>query len=207
MKDFTQPYKIIYQKFCDRIGAPGTFTPSKAAFARFLGVPTGRMQHWEKGRWPNAEDCLLISDRLKININWMLNGVGEVDEDAQIINAYHREAVKLDAEIERLKVEISGLYTQNADLRVLVARNEELLNLYRPHYQKYLAAAAAKVRKQMDENPGVGIPVDPDVAEYMGAFEEDAVDADDLLDEAAVIKKNDSGVDKPKGASSKKSAR
>lgn len=33
----------------------------------------------------------------------------------------------------------------------------------------YLDAAAAEVYRQAAENPGLGIPVDPDVAEYMGA--------------------------------------
>ena len=75
-------------------------------------------------------------------------------------------------------------------------------------YQEYLAAAAAQVRDQLDENPELGIPLDPDVAEYMGAFEEHAVTVDDLLgeDEDEDSQKDGSGV-KPKGSSSKKSAR
>ncbi len=46
----------------------------------------------------------------------------------------------------------------------------------------YLKAAAAAVERQALENPDLGIPVDPDVAEYMGAFEELAVTLDDVLD-------------------------
>lgn len=45
----------------------------------------------------------------------------------------------------------------------------------------YLKAAAAMVEKQAAENPGIGIPVDPDVAEFMGAFEETAAYAYDLM--------------------------
>ena len=45
----------------------------------------------------------------------------------------------------------------------------------------YLDAAAAEVYRQVEENPGLGIPVDPDVAEYMGAFEDDAMDELDVL--------------------------
>ncbi|MBM9614867.1 hypothetical protein JWJ90_11290 [Desulfobulbus rhabdoformis] len=43
---------------------------------------------------------------------------------------------------------------------------------------EYLKAAALKVEQQALENPGLGIPVDPDVADYMGAFfsEEDLAD-------------------------------
>jgi len=36
---------------------------------------------------------------------------------------------------------------------------------------EYLTCAALKVEQQALGNPGVGIPVDPDVAEFMGAFE------------------------------------
>ena len=46
----------------------------------------------------------------------------------------------------------------------------------------YLKAAAAAVEHQALENPDLGIPVDPDVAEFMGAFEEQAVGLDDVLD-------------------------
>ncbi len=46
----------------------------------------------------------------------------------------------------------------------------------------YLKAAAAAVERQVLENPDLGIPADPDVAEYMGAFEEQAVTLDDVLD-------------------------
>jgi hypothetical protein len=37
----------------------------------------------------------------------------------------------------------------------------------------YLAAAVQDVEDQVAENPTLGIPVDPDIAVHMGAFEED----------------------------------
>ena len=46
----------------------------------------------------------------------------------------------------------------------------------------YLDAAAAEVYRQVEENPGLGIPVNPDVAEHMGAFVEDAMDELDVLE-------------------------
>jgi hypothetical protein len=46
----------------------------------------------------------------------------------------------------------------------------------------YLAAAARAVDIQATENPTLGIPVDHDVAEFMGAFGESAVCPDDLDD-------------------------
>ncbi len=46
----------------------------------------------------------------------------------------------------------------------------------------FLAAAARVVDAQATEDPTLGIPVDPDVAEYLGAFEETALGPDDLDD-------------------------
>jgi len=46
----------------------------------------------------------------------------------------------------------------------------------------YLTAAARAVDIQATESPALGIPVDPDVAEFMGAFGESAVGPDDLDD-------------------------
>lgn len=42
----------------------------------------------------------------------------------------------------------------------------------------YLAAAARTVEMQAVDNPGIGIPADPDVADFMGAFPGD----EDLAD-------------------------
>ena len=49
---------------------------------------------------------------------------------------------------------------------------------------EYLEAAAQKVEQQAMDNPGLGIPVDPDVADYMGAFTEDAIVLADLIEDA-----------------------
>ena len=46
----------------------------------------------------------------------------------------------------------------------------------------YLTTAARAVDIQATESPALGIPVDPDVAEFMGAFWESAVCFDDLDD-------------------------
>lgn len=48
--------------------------------------------------------------------------------------------------------------------------------------KKHLTAAANVVDAQATELPVLGIPVDPDVADFMGAFEETAVGLDDLDD-------------------------
>ncbi len=46
--------------------------------------------------------------------------------------------------------------------------------------REYLTAAARAVDVQASETPNLGIPVDPEVAEFMGAFQEQAVTLDDL---------------------------
>lgn len=43
-----------------------------------------------------------------------------------------------------------------------------------------LTAAANAVYEQLAESPEMGIPVDPDVAEFVGAFQEDALSPDDV---------------------------
>lgn len=48
--------------------------------------------------------------------------------------------------------------------------------------QEYLKSAAEAVERQAAADPDLGIPVDPDVADYMGAFEEQAVSLDDILE-------------------------
>jgi len=50
--------------------------------------------------------------------------------------------------------------------------------------KSYLEAAAAEVERQVMENPGVPIPIDPDVAEYMGLGVEDAISYEDALEAA-----------------------
>jgi hypothetical protein len=45
---------------------------------------------------------------------------------------------------------------------------------------EYLKIAADEIERQALENPDIGIPVDPDVAEFMGAFPEDALTIDDF---------------------------
>jgi len=53
--------------------------------------------------------------------------------------------------------------------------------------QTYLEAAAEAVERQMMENPGVPVPVDPDVAAYMGAMQDDAMNFADALEAAQPV--------------------
>jgi hypothetical protein len=45
---------------------------------------------------------------------------------------------------------------------------------------EYLKAAAKAIERQALDNPGLGIPADPDLADFMGAFEEGAVSIGDF---------------------------
>ncbi len=48
-------------------------------------------------------------------------------------------------------------------------------------YLEFLKSAARAIEDQIAANPHLGAPVDPDVADYMGAFEEeDQLEAIDL---------------------------
>ena len=50
--------------------------------------------------------------------------------------------------------------------------------------KEYLAAAAKAVAQQITENPVIlSIPIDPDVADFMGAFTEDAFELSDMIED------------------------
>lgn len=69
---------MIYEKY---IFHPESvmFGKSKLGLARFLGATQGRAQHWEKGRVPNADDCLTISQKLGFNLPWVIRGEGGME--------------------------------------------------------------------------------------------------------------------------------
>ena len=47
--------------------------------------------------------------------------------------------------------------------------------------KNYLDASATAVYRQLEENLGIFIPVDPEVAEHMGAFVDESLSAADAL--------------------------
>lgn len=51
-------------------------------------------------------------------------------------------------------------------------------------HKEYLAAAARAAAQQITDDPGLYIPLDPDVAEHLGAFQEDAIILADLIEDA-----------------------
>ena len=59
--------------------------------------------------------------------------------------------------------------------------------------KEYLRAAAKAIARQIEENPVVlGIPLDPDVADYMGAFVEEAITLADVVEDG-LLTVTDSG--------------
>ena len=48
-------------------------------------------------------------------------------------------------------------------------------------HKEYLAAAAKAAVEQLAENPALYVPLDPDVADHMGAFHEEALSLADVI--------------------------
>lgn len=58
-------------------------------------------------------------------------------------------------------------------------------------HKEYLRAAAKVVARQIEENPIIlGIPLDPDVADYMGTFEEEAITLADMVEDGLLTVAN-----------------
>ena len=49
--------------------------------------------------------------------------------------------------------------------------------------KEYLAAAAKAAAEQLADNAALHVPLDPDVADFMGAFHEDALSLADVIED------------------------
>lgn len=49
--------------------------------------------------------------------------------------------------------------------------------------EERLLASAKDVFKQLNEDSSLGISLDPDLADYVGAFQEDAIGIEDILND------------------------
>lgn len=57
--------------------------------------------------------------------------------------------------------------------------------------KEYLRAAATAIARQIENNPVVlGIPLDPDLADYLGAFEEEAITLADIVEDGLLTVTN-----------------
>jgi len=50
-------------------------------------------------------------------------------------------------------------------------------------HKEYLKAAAKAVAEQLAENAALYVPLDPDVADHMGAFHEEALTLADVIED------------------------
>ena len=49
--------------------------------------------------------------------------------------------------------------------------------------KEYFAAAAKAVAEQLADNAALHVPLDPDVADYLGAFREEALSLADVIED------------------------
>ena len=76
MRDGAHLFDIAHEKFC-KIARSRDLNSSKLAFAKFLGVSQGKMQQWEKGQFPKADDLKRFVELLGFNAHWLLTGEGD----------------------------------------------------------------------------------------------------------------------------------
>ena len=60
------------------------------------------------------------------------------------------------------------------------------------NHKDFLNAAAKAVEEQLAENPALYVPLDPDVADHMGAFREEALSLADVIEDG-LFTLNDQG--------------
>ena len=116
--------------------------------------------------------------------------VNKWNERVEIHREKLEEIASLKETANKAVNELMALNAENRELRRIEKVYKEYfyaaavrgLGMPEKEYKEYLTAASDQVFKQLAENPGLGAPADPDVADYMGAFEEHAVSADDIID-------------------------
>ncbi len=114
MKLFSERFDFIYKKFAEQAAKEGE-PDSKLAFARFMGVSQGRMQAWEKGQLPRADDLKTMHDKMGFSYAWLIAGQGEPFEETE---------TRVDqAEYEQLKARVTEL---EAELREADRINRKL---------------------------------------------------------------------------------
>lgn len=123
-RDFSQLYKVIYDKFikiCSETDAPS----GSLAFGKFLGHGhDGKIRAWKKGQWPSAEDCWTLEKKLGFDLRWLVTGEGNPFSDKNIVENvslhpasphFQSTATSSTNELER---ENTALRQENAELTV-----------------------------------------------------------------------------------------
>lgn len=78
MHDWSKCFEIVYDNFLRMNAKEGV---SRRALAAYLGISQGKLQKWEKGQWPNAQDLAMLADRFGFSYRWLITGEGPVKED------------------------------------------------------------------------------------------------------------------------------
>lgn len=141
MKDWSQPFEIIYKKFCNFMISMGAQKRdiTEVALKDFLGVSQGKLTAWKRGQWPSAEDLANISAKLGLSYRWLVTGEGDPEGPDAPATAMATPApaapgrlAELEAENARLREQLAEekAARKEAELRAEDAR-DELLDLYR----------------------------------------------------------------------------
>ncbi len=76
MKEWLQQYSIIKEKISSALTEQGK-NVSRVTIAEFLDATRGKVQAWEGGQRPSADDLQKISDKLGLSPTWLLMGTGD----------------------------------------------------------------------------------------------------------------------------------
>lgn len=81
-KDFSHLFEIIYDTF-KKSPLVSKFGTAKLSLAKALNVSQGKMQYWEKGNWPSAEDLEAIHKKMGFSYRWLVTGEGTPFDEAE----------------------------------------------------------------------------------------------------------------------------
>ena len=76
MDNWKERFEIVYKIYCS-FAIQHKERANKSGMSTFLGITQGKMQRWEAGSEPSAKDCLAISDKLGIDLRWLITGEGQ----------------------------------------------------------------------------------------------------------------------------------
>lgn len=114
-KDFSYLFEIIYNNF-KKSPLVSEFGTAKLSLAKALGVSQGKMQYWEKGNWPSAEDLEVLHKKMGFSYRWLITGEGEPFDETSPSGA------------PAIGTRVEELERQKADLtQKLLAAKDELL--------------------------------------------------------------------------------
>lgn len=120
MNNFSERFEIIYKTFFELAKAAGQQT-SKLALSRLLGVSQGRLQHWENGQMPKAEDIQTLHIKLGLSYEWLLTGEGDPFQGGMatspgMLQDLQAQLAAKEAENQNLRIELENALKVNQKL-------------------------------------------------------------------------------------------